>query len=98
MLSTGREFDRLFIAILVICVIMLALYTFKSFDHMKSNHSAAASMFEDRLSYMTSQLSETKGHVDEWVNTETAEKEAHEDEKEDKPKPDAKPEPLPYEP
>ena len=65
---------------------------------MKSVHNAAASMFENRLSYMTSQLSETKGHVDEWVNAENAEKEDHKKDQEEKPNPDAKTEPVPYDP
>lgn len=92
MLSTGREFDRLFIAMLIVALTLLAVYTFKTCNKLERKQIAASNQLEQRVSYVTSQLSDTKQHVDSWLAADS--QEAQDDEKEDPSPPN--PEPVPY--
>ena len=93
MLSTGREFDRIFIAMLIIALSMLAIYTFKTCNNLEQKQLASSNLFEQRVSYMTSQLSDTKQHVDTWL---AGNKDASQVENETPPAPHTEPEPMPY--
>ena len=91
MLSTGREFDRLFIAMLIIALTMLAVYTFKTCNKLERRQIASSNMLDQKVSYVSSQLSDTKQHVDSWLATDNQETKT----KEEAPPP-SDPEPMPY--
>ena len=92
MLSTGREFDRLFIAMLILALTMLAIYTFKTCNKLERKQLAASNMLDQRVSYVTSQLSDTKQHVDSWLATDSQEAQVPEEQ----PLSPPEPEPVPY--
>lgn len=87
MLTTGREFDRLFIAMLIVALTMLAVYTFKTCSKLEKKQLDSANMLEQRVSYVTSQLSDTKTNVDAWLAS---------DKPATKEPPPSEPEPMPY--
>jgi hypothetical protein len=92
MLSTGREFDRLFIAMLIVSLTMLAVYTFKTCNKLERKQLVASNMLDQRVSYVTSQLSDTKEHVDSWLASDAQEAQVYEEEAPSPPDP----EPVPY--
>ena len=92
MLSTGREFDRLFIAMLIVSLTMLAVYTFKTCNKLERKQLASSNMLDQRVSYVTSQLSDTKQHVDTWLAADSQETKTVEEEAPSPPEP----EPVPY--
>ena len=92
MLSTGREFDRLFIAMLIVSLTMLAVYTFKTCNKLERKQLASSNMLDQRVSYVTSQLSDTKQHVDAWLAADSQETKPVEEEAPLPPEP----EPVPY--
>lgn len=92
MLSTGREFDRLFIAMLIISLSMLAIYTFKTCNKLERKQIASSNTLDKRVSYVTSQLSDTKKHVDSWLDADN--QQVQQSKEEIAPPPD--PEPMPY--
>ncbi len=92
MLSTGREFDRLFIAMLIVSLTMLAVYTFKTCSKLERKQIAASNMLDQRVSYVTSQLSDTKQHVDSWLASDSQQAQVPEEEAPSPPDP----EPVPY--
>ena len=91
MLSTGREFDRLFIAMLIIALTMLAVYTFKTCHNLERKQIASSNLLDQRVSYVTTQLSDTKQHVDSWLAVEKQEVPSVEETP-----PTPEPEPLPF--
>lgn len=103
MLSTGREFDRLFIGLLIVTMTLLAIYTFKTCKMLQHSQVASANMLDQRVSYVTTQLSDTKQTIDKWVK-EDQEYEHMKKMEPDDLEPDAptkestppSPEPLPY--
>ena len=92
MLSTGREFDRLFIAMLIVSLTMLAVYTFKTCHRLEQKQIVSSNTLDQKVSYVTSQLSDTKQHVDAWFAEDKEEKQKSEE----KSPPPPEPEPMPY--
>ena len=63
MISTGREYDRLVIALVVISVFILALYVMKCNKNNANTLKAQQSKFTDRLDYLTRQMDKTSQNV-----------------------------------
>jgi hypothetical protein len=99
MLSTGREFDRLFIGLLIITMTLLAIYTFKTCKTLQQSQVASANVLDQRVSYVTTQLSDTKQTVDNWVKEDEEYKHMMKKMESDAPTKEStppSPEPLPY--
>jgi 5-bromo-4-chloroindolyl phosphate hydrolysis protein len=96
MLSTGREFDRLFIAMLIVSLTMLAVYTFKTCNKLERKQIAASNMLDQKVSYVTSQLSDTKQQVNSWLASDSQEAQTTEEKAPSPPEPEPMPMPMPY--
>ena len=99
MLSTGREFDRLFIGLLIVTMTLLAIYTFKTCKLLQHSQVASANLLDQRVSYVTTQLSDTKQTVDKWVKEDEEYEHMKKNMEPDAPTKEStppSPEPLPY--
>jgi hypothetical protein len=77
---------------LIVLLTMLAIYTFKTCNNLERKQIASSNMLDQKVSYVTSQLSDTKQHVDSWLAADSKE----EKNSEEKPQLPPDPEPLPY--
>ena len=77
---------------LIVALTMLAVYTFKTCNKLERKQLASSNMLDQKVSYVTSQLSDTKQHVDSWLAADSQEKQVVEEET----PPPPNPEPMPY--
>ncbi len=79
MISTGREYDRFVIALIIVCVFILALYVVQCNKKNLASIKNQESSVSDRLDYLTQQLNQTsqtmKDYMEPPVDKETTSEE-----------------------
>ena len=68
MLTTGREVDRLLIAIMMIVVLILACYTYSTKVAITNRAKIDEAGLSERINYLNDQLHQTKQELTEWVS------------------------------
>ena len=69
MLSTGREYDRFVIALVIISVFVLAVYVVKCNNNNKKNMKNQETILTERLNYLTQQVNQTSQNMKDYMET-----------------------------
>ena len=75
MLSTGREYDRFVIAIVIISVLILALYVVQCNQKNALKLKSQETALSERLNYLTEQVNQTSQNMKDYMETPAVEKE-----------------------
>jgi hypothetical protein len=67
MISTGREYDRFVIALVIVSVFILALYVVQSNQKNATKLKKQESMISDRLNYLTEQVNQTSQNMKDYM-------------------------------
>ncbi len=73
MLSTGREYDRFVIAVVIITLIALAFYVVRCNQNQSKLIHKKESEFTQRLDYLSGQVKETEKTMQDLVHTPASE-------------------------
>lgn len=79
MISTGREYDRFIIALIIICVFLLTLYVVQCNKNNTANIKKQETSVSERLDYLTQQVNQTSQNMKDYMEP-PAEKEKSEEE------------------
>jgi hypothetical protein len=75
MISTGREYDRFVIALVIVSVFILALYVIQSNQKNATKLKKQESMMSDRLNYLTEQVNQTSQNMKDYMEPPATEPE-----------------------
>lgn len=67
MISTGREYDRFVIALVIISVFILALYVVQCNQKNEKKIKNQETMVSDRLNYLTQQVNQTSQNMKDYM-------------------------------
>lgn len=67
MISTGREYDRFVIALVIISVFILALYVVQCNQKNEKKLKNQETMVSDRLNYLTQQVNQTSQNMKDYM-------------------------------
>lgn len=79
MISTGREYDRFVIALVIVAVFILALYVIQCNQKTATNIKNQETMVSERLNYLTQQVNQTSQNMKDYMETPAVEHEKAED-------------------
>jgi len=79
MISTGREYDRLIIALVIIAVFILALYVLHCNQKNATKIKNQETMMSERLNYLTQQVTQTSQNMKDYMETPVVKDEEVED-------------------
>ena len=79
MISTGREYDRFVIALVIVAVFILALYVIQCNQKNKKNIKNQEAVVSERLNYLTQQVNQTSQNMKDYMETPVVEHEEVED-------------------
>ena len=85
MISTGREYDRFVIALVIVAVFMLALYVVQCNKKNNTKLKDQETKLSDRLNYLTKQVNQTSQNMKDYI--ESTPSEPQEDAKDKLPNP-----------
>ena len=74
MISTGREYDRFVIALVIVSVFILALYVMQCNTKNTKTLKNQETMLSDRLNYLTQQVNQTSQNMKDYMEPPSAEK------------------------
>lgn len=69
MISTGREYDRFVIALVIVSVFILALYIMQCNKKNNTRIKNQDKMMSERLSYLTAQVNQTSQNMKDYMET-----------------------------
>jgi hypothetical protein len=69
MISTGREYDRFVIALVIVSVFILALYIMQCNKQNNKRINNQDRMMSDRLNYLTAQVNQTSQDMKDYMET-----------------------------
>ena len=75
MISTGREYDRFVIALVIVAVFILALYVIHCNQKNNTNMKNQEEMLSERLNYLTQQVNQTSQNMKDYMETPVVENE-----------------------
>lgn len=79
MISTGREYDRFVIALVIVAVFILALYVIQCNKKNNTTIKNQDAMVSERLNYLTQQVNQTSQNMKDYMETPAVEHEVVED-------------------
>ena len=79
MLSTGREYDRFFIAIVVVALAALAFYTFHTCSSLDHKQNTIGGILRNKVNDISTQLASTQVDLSKLKPSETPDSEAPSD-------------------
>lgn len=79
MISTGREYDRFVIALVIVAVFILALYVIQCNQKNNTKFKNQDAMVSERLNYLTQQVNQTSQNMKDYMETPVVEHEKVED-------------------
>jgi len=79
MISTGREYDRLVIALVIVAMCILTLYVFKCNKKNTTKIKNQEAMMSERMNYLTNQVDKTSQKMKDYMETPVLEQEEVED-------------------
>lgn len=79
MISTGREYDRFVIALVIVAVFILALYVIQCNQKNNTKLKNQEAMVSERLNYLTQQVNQTSQNMKDYMETPVVENEEVED-------------------
>ena len=79
MISTGREYDRFVIAMVIVAVFILALYVVQCNQKNATKIKNQETMLSDRLNYLTKQVNQTSQNMKDYMEPPAKPKEEVED-------------------
>lgn len=69
MISTGREYDRCVIALVIVAVGILALYVIQCNQKNKTKLKDQETVLSERLNYLTQQVNQTSQNMKDYMET-----------------------------
>lgn len=69
MISTGREYDRFVIALIIVAVFILALYVIQCNQKNNTKIKNQESVVSERLNYLTQQVNQTSQNMKDYMET-----------------------------
>jgi S-adenosylmethionine:diacylglycerol 3-amino-3-carboxypropyl transferase len=75
MISTGREYDRFVIALVVVSVFALAIYVLQCNKKNTTDMKSQESSLTDRINKLTKQVDETSNTMKQYLSTPTKKEE-----------------------
>ena len=75
MISTGREYDRFVIALVIVAVFILALYVIQCNQKNNTKMKNQEEMVSERLNYLTQQVNQTSQNMKDYMETPVVENE-----------------------
>ena len=69
MISTGREYDRFIIALVIVAVFMLALYVVQCNQKHVTNMKNKETILSERLNYLTEKVNQTSQNMKDYIET-----------------------------
>jgi hypothetical protein len=69
MISTGREYDRFIIALVIVAMFILALYVIQCNQKNKTKLKNQEIMVSERLNYLTHQVNQTSQNMKDYMET-----------------------------
>ena len=79
MISTGREYDRFVIALMIVSIFLLAVYVIQCNKTNSNTIKKQDEKMSDRLDYLTQQINQTSQNVKDYMDTPNVEEEKVED-------------------
>lgn len=79
MISTGREYDRFVIALVIVAVFILALYVIQCNQKNNTKIKNQEAMVTERLNYLTQQVNQTSQNMKDYMEAPVVEHEEVED-------------------
>lgn len=73
MISTGREYDRFIIALVILSMFILAFYIVQCNRNNTSKLKKQETKLSDRLDYLTEQLNDTSENMKNYMETSAVE-------------------------
>jgi len=74
MISTGREYDRFVIVLVVVALFILALYVFQCNQKNATKLKTQENKLSERLNYLTNQVNQTSQNMKDYMETSVTEK------------------------
>ena len=79
MISTGREYDRFIIALVIVAVFLLALYVVQCNQKNTTTFKKQETMLSERLNDLTQQVNQTSQNMKDYMETPVKSEEKVED-------------------
>lgn len=79
MISTGREYDRFVIALVIIAMFILSLYVIQCNKKTTTKIKDQEAVLSERLNYLTQQVNQTSQNMKDYMETPAVENEEVED-------------------
>lgn len=73
MISTGREYDRFIIALVIVSVFILTFYVVQCNQKNTSKLKNQETMLSERLDYLTQQVNQTSQNMKDYMETPAVE-------------------------
>ena len=67
MITTGREYDRLMIAVVVVALVLLAVYMTRCNQKQSAQLQKQATVMSDRMDYITGQVDDARQDMSNWM-------------------------------
>ena len=80
MISTGREYDRFVILLIIVAMIIIVLYVVHCNQKNKTNLKNQETTLSERLNYLTQQIAQTSQNMKDYMETPNKKEEKKEEE------------------